>query len=104
MATRKLKASETLQDAPASPPDPPPASVAESAVKSLQAAIVAAIERAIARLPQELRGNAFIIEQVLTQELDKVSFTAWRQQAFAEVIAALQAGKSEVRHDPTELA
>lgn len=95
---------ENAVDAPASLPTPPVASVAEGAVKTLSDAILAAIERAIARLPEELRGNAFLIESVLTREFDKVNFTAWKQQAFAEVIAALQSGKSDVKHDPTELA
>lgn len=112
MATKKklavedggADAPETPQDAPVAASAPPVASVAEGAVKTLSDAILAAIARAVARLPEDLRANAFIIETVLTQEFDKVSFTAWRAQAFAEVIAALQSGKSEVRHDPTELA
>ena len=112
MATKKklavedgsADATETPVDAPVSLPTPPVASVAEGAVKTLSDAILAAIARAIEKLPEELRGNAFLIESVLTREFDKVNFTAWKQQAFAEVIAALQSGKSDVKHDPTELA
>ena len=112
MATKKKLAVEdgsadataASEDAPVSLPVPPVASVAEGAVKTLSDAILAAIARAIEKLPEELRGNAFLIESVLTREFDKVNFTAWKQQAFAEVIAALQSGKSEVKHDPTELA
>ena len=112
MATKKKLAVEdgsadatvASEDAPVSLPTPPVASVAEGAVKTLSDAILAAIARAIEKLPEELRGNAFLIESVLTREFDKVNFTAWKQQAFAEVIAALQSGKSEVKHDPTELA
>ena len=111
MATRKksdagesLDATETLKDAPVAPPAPPSASEAADAVKALQRAIAEAIERAAGRLPPELRGNAFVVEAVLNQELDKVNFGGWRAQIVAECIALFQTGKSEVRHDPTELA
>lgn len=111
MAARKksdvadfAEAPEASKDAPASPPAPPSAPEATDAVKALQRAISEAIERAIARLPEELRGNAFVIEAVLNQELDKVNFGLWRSQIVTEVIALLQSGKSDVKHDPTELA
>lgn len=95
---------ETLQDAPRTAPAPPSSQSATEAVKALQRAISEAIERAIARLPEELRGNAFVIEAILNQELDKVNFGLWRSQIVTEVIALLQSGKSDVKHDPTELA
>jgi len=111
MAARKksdvadsVEAPESSKDAPVSPPAPPSASEATDAVKALQRAISEAIERAAGRLPPELRGNAFVVEAVLNQELDKVNFGGWRAQIIAEVVAAFTTGKSEVRHDPTELA
>ena len=95
---------EASVDAPRTAPAPPSSQSATEAVKALQRAISEAIERAIARLPEELRGNAFVIEAILNQELDKVNFGLWRSQIVTEVIALLQSGKSDVKHDPTELA
>ena len=92
------------KDALGTAPAPPSSQSATEAVKALQRAIADAIERAIARLPEELRGNAFVIEAILNQELDKVNFGLWRSQIVVEVIALLQSGKSDVKHDPTELA
>ena len=103
-ASKNVVAPESAQDALGTPPAPPDAQTATDAVKALQRAISEAIERAIARLPEELRGNAFVIEAVLNQELDKVNFGLWRSQIVTEVIALLQSGKSDVKHDPTELA
>lgn len=104
MARKSAVAPETLQDAPVAPPAPPSAPEATGAVKALQRAISDAIERAAGRLPPELRGNAFVVEAVLNQELDKVNFGGWRAVIITEVVAALTTGKSEVQHDPTELA
>lgn len=85
-------------------PPVPPASESQDAVARLAAEIRAAMERARARLPEGLRENAFIVESVLTRELDKVSFAAWRMVAFQEFFALLNTGKSEAPHDPTEVA
>lgn len=103
-ASKSAVAPEASTDALGTTPAPPDAQTATEAVKALQRAISDAIERAIARLPEELRGNAFVIEAVLNQELDKVNFGLWRSQIVTEVIALLQSGKSDVKHDPTELA
>lgn len=115
-ASKKMSASMSVADATSgmapvsskdalgTPPAPPSASEATDAVKALQRAISEAIERAADRLPPELRGNAFVVEAILNQELDKVNFGGWRAQIVAEVVAAFTTGKSEVRHDPTELA
>ena len=94
----------TSKDAPGTTPAPPDAQTATEAIQALQRAIADAIERAAGRLPPELRGNAFVIEAVLNQELDKVNFTGWRAQIITECVALFQSGKSEVTHDPTELA
>ena len=99
-----VDAPEASVDAPRTAPAPPSSQSATEAVKALQRAISEAIERAIARLPEELRGNAFVIEAILNQELDKVNFGLWRSQIVTEVVALLQSGKSDVKHDPTELA
>lgn len=104
VAVSPEEAPETLKGAPRTAPAPPSSQSATEAVKALQRAISEAIERAIARLPEELRGNAFVIEAILNQELDKVNFGLWRSQIVTEVIALLQSGKSDVKHDPTELA
>ena len=85
-------------------PSVPPASESQDAVSRLAAEIRAAMERARERLPEGLRENAFIVEHALNKELDKVSFAAWRMQAFQEFFALLNTGKSEAPHDPTEVA
>lgn len=99
---------EALEKAPSVPvealPAPPTTEVAQGAVEALVAALKAAIARGVERLPPELRANAFVIEQVLNQEFDKIAFGSWRGVIIAEAVAAIQSGKSEVRHDPTELA
>ena len=108
MAVRKsalsVVAPEASKDAPGTPPSPPDVQTATDAVKALQRAITEAIERAANRLPPELRGNAFVIESILNQELDKVNFGGWRALIITECIALFQSGKSDVKHDPTELA
>lgn len=99
---------ETVVEASSVPagglPPVPPASESQDAVSRLAAEIRAAMERARARLPEGLRENAFLVESVLTREMDKVNFTAWRMQAFQEFFAMLNTGKSEAPHDPTEVA
>ena len=99
---------EAAVEAPSVPvealPPLPSAEVAQGGINALVAALKAAIARGVERLPPELRGNAFIIEQVLNQEFDKIAFGSWRGTIIAEAVAAIQSGKSEVRHDPTELA
>ena len=99
-----VDAPEVSKDALGTTPAPPDVQTSTEAVKALQKAITEAIERAAGRLPPELRGNAFVVEAVLNQELDKVNFGGWRAQIIAECVALFQSGKSEVRHDPTELA
>lgn len=103
-ASKLTVAPEASKDALGTTPAPPDAQTATDAVKALQRAISEAIQRAAERLPPELRGNAFVIEAVLNQELDKVNFGGWRAQIIAELIVAFQTGKSDVKHDPTELA
>ena len=103
-ASKNVVAPESAQDALGTTPAPPDAQTATEAVKALQRAISEAIERAAGRLPPELRGNAFVIEAVLNQELDKVNFTGWRALIITECVALFQTGKSDVKHDPTELA
>ena len=84
---------------------PPPADpVAQDAIAALAADIRAAMERANARLPEPLRGNATVIANVINQELDLVSFAGWKAQIITEFVALVQSGKSDVKHDPTELA
>ena len=85
-------------------PPPPTASESQDAIARLVAEIRAAMERARARLPEGLRENAWIVENVLNSELDKVSFAGWRAAAFTEFFALLNTGKSEAPHDPTEVA
>lgn len=102
---RKKKVAVEASSLPAEGvPAPPPASESQDAVARLAAEIRAAMERARARLPEGLRENAFIVEHALNKELDKVSFAAWRMQAFQEFFAMLNTGKSEAPHDPTEVA
>ena len=85
-------------------PPPPADPVAQDAIDALAADIRAALERANARLPEGLRDNATIIANVLNQELDAVSFTGWKAQIITEFVQLVQSGKSDVKHDPTELA
>ena len=103
---RKLK--QDALEAPSVPaegvPAPPPASESQDAIARLVAEIRAAMQRARERLPEGLRENAWVVENVLNSELDKVSFAGWRAAAFTEFFALLNTGKSEAPHDPTELA
>ena len=64
---KNVEASQASVDAPRTAPAPPSSQSATEAVKALQRAIADAIERASARRPEDLRGNAFVIVAILNQ-------------------------------------
>lgn len=83
----------------------PEPQAAQDAVRALVDSILAAFKAANDRLPEGLRADPFVVENVLNQEFDKrVNFTAWKAVAVAEFIALMKSGKGPAPHDPTELA
>ena len=77
---------------------------AQSAVDALRRELLDALNRAQSALPPELRVDPTVVEQRVNAEFDKISFASWRTQIVAEFTQAIVTGKSDVRHDPTELA
>lgn len=85
-------------------PEAPTPAEAQSAIDEMVAAIKAAEQRVKDRLPPEAIPAANVIEQLVNQELDRVNFAQWRETVGLELVALFTSGKSNVQHDPTELA